>query len=127
VVQFAILFLIIFSTGCSAERATVNGTLLRSDGTPLVGARVVARSNETGKSSYAQTDEQGRFELGGEEQGDGIPPGEYYVIITEDRGEGENRRPPTISLKYRDPVRSGVSFKVDTGQHTELNIKLDPP
>jgi hypothetical protein len=128
VVRLALFFLIVLSTGCSdADRATVTGTLVRNDGTPLVGARVVARSNATGKSSYAQTDAQGRFELGGEQEGDGIPPGEYYVLVVEDRGEGANRRPPTIGLKYRDPEVSGLGFKAEPGGKTELNLKLDPP
>jgi hypothetical protein len=128
VIRLALLFLILLSTGCGdADRATVTGTLTRHDGTPLAGARVVARSNETGKASYARTDEQGRFALGGEQEGDGIPPGEYYVLIVENRGEGANRRPPSISLKYRDPSASRLTFKVDPGGQTELNLKLDPP
>jgi len=112
--------------GCGgSDREKVSGTLLHEDGKPLVGARVIARSNETGKSAYGETDGSGYFELGGNEQGDGIPPGNYYVTVVEDLGDENNRRSPTISNKYRDPAASGLSLNVIEGEGAVLDAQLD--
>jgi hypothetical protein len=124
--RYGMLFLLAVFTGCGgADKAAVSGTLLHQDGTPVIGARVLARSNETGKSAYGQTNASGYYELGGSEPGDGIPPGEYYVTIVEDLGDEDNRRPPTISNKYRNPATSGLSLTVMAGEHVVLDAKLD--
>ena len=114
--------------GCgSSDRANVTGTLLRKDGTPLVGARVIARSPETGESAYGITDSEGRFELGAAAESGGIPPGGYEVLIVEDRGDPDHRKPLSIAAKYRDPSASGLKVNVTAGEQAELNLTLDPP
>jgi hypothetical protein len=114
--------------GCGgSEHGAVTGTLQRRGGAPLVGARVVATSKETGKSVYGATDEAGHFELSMDENGDGIPPGNYDVIIVENRGDPDNRRPPTIAAKYGDARTSGLQLGVEAGETEQLNITLDPP
>jgi hypothetical protein len=127
IVRCVVAFLAISTlAGCGgSDRAAVSGTLLQQDGTPLVGARVIARSNETGKSAYGQTNGQGYFELGGESAGDGIPPGDYYVTVVEDIGDENNPRPQTISSKYRNPSTSGLTLSVKAGQKAVLDAKLD--
>jgi len=113
--------------GCGkAGSATVTGTVVRKDGSALVGARVIAISPETGKSAYGSTDGQGRFELGVVEEGDGIPPGNYNVTVDENLGDPDNRSKPTIAAKYRDPKASGIRLSVSAGQNAELNVTLDP-
>lgn len=116
-------------TGCSrqGERGHVTGTLQTHGGTPLPGANVVATSGETGKSAHGTTDQAGHFELGMAAKGDGIPLGNYNIGIAEDRGDPDNRRPPTIATKYRDPATSGIKLTVSAGESKELNLKLDPP
>jgi hypothetical protein len=114
--------------GCGrSDRATVSGTLVRKDGTPLVRARVIATSAESGKSAYGQTDESGEFELGISEAGDGVPPGEYTVVILENRGDAEVPPPATISKKYRDRSKSGINLSVEAGDSEQLQLRLDPP
>jgi hypothetical protein len=116
------------STGCdSGEIGSVSGTLTRKDGTSLPRARVVARSSETGKSAYGTTDESGRYALGIASEGDGVPPGNYDVVILEDLGDPDNRRRPTVSAKYREPSTSGIRLSVESGESVELNARLDPP
>jgi hypothetical protein len=112
--------------GCSgSDRGGVVGTVTLSDGAPLVGARVTARSDLTGKWATGITDDTGRFELGTVESGDGIPPGEYYVKINEDRGSWDNPRPRTIAAKYEDPKQSGLKVAVEAGQQAVLDVKLE--
>ena len=87
-------------SGCgSSDRAHVSGTVVRHDGSPLVGAKLIATSAETGQSATASTDTNGHFDFGTGESGDGIPPGNYNVVIVEDLGDMDNRRAPTIAVK----------------------------
>jgi hypothetical protein len=126
-VALALVFVAMVA-GCGrSEHAAVSGTLLRRGGTPLVGARIVATSKETGKSAYSTTDDAGHFELGVGENGDGIPPGNYDVIIVENRGDPDNRRPPAIAAKYGDARTSGLQVSVEAGETKQLNITLDLP
>jgi Carboxypeptidase regulatory-like domain len=115
-------------SGCGRSgRATVSGILLRAGGAPLVGARVIATSKESGNSAYGTTDDHGHFELGLAEKGDGIPAGNYDVTIVEERGDPDNRRPPTIAAKYRDAGSSGIRVSVKSGESAKLNLTLEPP
>ncbi|HEY3394725.1 MAG TPA: hypothetical protein VGK58_18615, partial [Lacipirellulaceae bacterium] len=66
-------------------------------------------------------------ELGVGENGDGIPPGNYDVIIVENRGDPDNRRPPSIAAKYGDVRISGLQLSVEAGETENLRITLDPP
>jgi hypothetical protein len=95
-----------------------------ANGAPLVRARVIARSAETGKSVYGTSDSSGNFELDGGEEG--IPAGEYDVIVLEDRGDPDARRPLTVAAKYRNHETSGLKVTVEAGETTELKITLDP-
>jgi len=113
--RVAVFLVVGVFVGCGgSDRATVSGTLLHQDGTPLVGARVIA-----------QTNGKGYFELGGAKEGDGIPPGDYYVTIVEDFGDENNPRPASISNKYRNPNTSGLGLSVKAGEEAVLDAKLD--
>ncbi len=85
---------------------------------------VTARSNETGKWASGTTDAEGRFELGVAQVEHGIPPGDYYVTIAEDRGEMD-QRPRTVPEKYERPTASGLQLTAKAGENTTLDIKLD--
>jgi hypothetical protein len=112
--------------GCGgSSTGTVHGTVLHSDGSPLVGARVIARS-AAGETAYGTTDANGRFELGAA-SGDGVPPGDYDVIVLEDRGDPDSRQSLTVAAKYRDPEKSGLAVSVQPGESQPLNLTLDPP
>jgi hypothetical protein len=114
--------------GCGrSDGAEVHGRLVRSDGTPLAGARVVIRSPDTGESAYDVTDADGYFRVSASSQGKGFSAGDYNVLILEDRGEPDRPLPPTISPKYRDPNRSGLRIYIEGNQPAELNVTLDPP
>jgi hypothetical protein len=115
-------------SGCGeANRARVSGTLQRADGQPLVGARVIARSTDASVSASGYSDSQGQFELTTAEPGDGVPPGEYQLAVIEDRGDRDNRQPPTIAAKYRDQSTSGLRVSAATGEEVRTELRLDPP
>ena len=117
----------IIITGCgAADTGRVSGTVLNASGAPLVRARVIARSAETGKSVYATSDSSGNFELNGSE-GEGVPAGEYDVIVLEDRGDPDARQPLTVAAKYRSHETSGLKVIVEVGETSDFNVTLDPP
>lgn len=123
-----VILLAITLAGCStSDRVTVSGTVTRSDGTPVAGARVVFRSPETGKSARAITDDQGDYDLGTVNQGDGIHPGGYYIVVVEDRGSIENPRPRTFHEKYERPNTSGLVLRIKEGESTTFDMELDLP
>jgi hypothetical protein len=113
--------------GCGhGEQSRFIGKLVRRDGTPLVGARVVVRSNETQKPAYGTTDASGQvsFNLPNEEHANGAC--DYEVMIVEDNSGGENSK-RTIAAKYQDPKKSGLKVTAQPGEHVKLDVTLDPP
>ena len=113
--------------GCGGPAlAKVSGTVTRKDGTPLAKANLLARSNDTGKSASGETDEQGHYTLVSRDGSEGIPAGDYYLIVAEDLGSISNPRKPTIDGKYANGKSSGLTFSVQSGEKREFNITLDP-
>jgi hypothetical protein len=121
----AVIVAIVVSAGCGSDKVTVSGRATRSDGSPLARARVTYRSNDTGKWASGVTDSDGHYELGTATKGDGILPGEYYVIVVEDRGNFDSPRPRTIAAKYEIPQQSGLSCTIKSGQSTTYDMVLD--
>ncbi len=121
----ATLLLAATIVGCApSDRSPVSGRVLSHDDAPLVGATVTARANDTGKWGSGVTDAEGRFTLGTQTPGEGLPPGEYYVIILEDRGD-LNQRPATIPERYSKASASGLTLTVKPGESAQLDIRLD--
>ena len=120
---------LVWLSGCggSTDRVDITGRVTRADGSPLVGAKVSFASNQTGKSALGFTDRDGRYELGTARLGEGIPPGEYYVTVSEDRGDVENPQPPTVHERYRIPGDSGLTFKVEPRGERTFDVVLDLP
>lgn len=118
--------LLLMCAGCGGDGARVSGTAT-VNGTPLVGARVTAQSNETRVWGTGVTDDQGRFTLTSEARGDSLPIGTYGVIIVEDRGDWDHPNPPQISAKYGDANSSGIELVIDEPGRKTLDLTLDPP
>ena len=121
-----VLAIITLAAGCqSSDRVKVNGRVVRHDGTPLIQATVIARSDETGKWAKGTTDADGYYELGMASAGDGIPPGVYRVTIMEADGDASRSR-PTVPAKYVNPASSKLELTVAKGKKVTFDIKLDP-
>jgi hypothetical protein len=118
---------LLLALGCGGgDRAEVSGKVTRADGSPLVGARVIARSDATGKSANGVTDNDGHYVLSMVEPGDGVPAGDYKASIIEFRGTGDNMRPASISLKYGNPDESGLAFAISGGEEKVFDVVVDP-
>jgi hypothetical protein len=115
------------AVGCNRDRASVVGTVTTHNGQPLDGARITVRSNETGNWATAVTDSQGRFRLGTVSPGDGIPAGEYYATLIEERGDWDHPTAPRIHAKYGKPEDSGLRLKVEAGEKLTFDLVLDGP
>jgi hypothetical protein len=126
--QGLLLLLATAVIGCgSSDRVHVNGRIVRQDGSPVAGSRVTFRSPATGAWASGVTDNNGYYELGTEETGEGIAPGEYEVAVTEDQGDWDHPKPPTIHAKYTSPKTSGLSFTVEAGSDRSYDLELETP
>jgi hypothetical protein len=113
--------------GCgSSDRGSVSGVITRKDGTPLPSAQVIARS-DSGKAASGTSDAQGHYSLAARDATDGIPTGDYTVIIAEDLGGMASFRKPTIDGKYANASTSGLKFSVKPAEKVTFDIKVDPP
>jgi hypothetical protein len=121
--------IVLAMVGCGrSDRIEVTGRVMRkADSTPLVGAKVAFRDPKTGRTAIGYTDASGKYTLGTEHVGEGIPPGDYYVTVVEDRGPAENMRQPTVSTKYEIPSTSDLKLVVAPGGSQVYDIALDPP
>jgi hypothetical protein len=121
-----VVLLLLLAGGCS-DKASVRGRITRTDGSPVVGARVIFRSAATGKSAHGMTNTTGDYQLGVMEKGDGIPPGEYTVVVVEDLGEWENPKPSTVHQNYRHPSTSGLSVILEPRERRVYDLELKLP
>ncbi|MCA9238131.1 MAG: carboxypeptidase regulatory-like domain-containing protein [Planctomycetales bacterium] len=113
--------------GCGpTDHAEVAGRVTRTDGSPLVGARVTARPIGEGKTVYGTTDNEGNYTLSTGDPTAGVQPGEYEVGISENTGDPERRQKPTIAAKYGNPATSGLTLSVDLGEHKTFDIVVEP-
>lgn len=116
------------SLGCEPkDGARVMGRATIGGETPLVKARVTARSKENGMWATGMTDVEGKFILSSETRGEFLPNGTYQVIVVEDRGDWDHPSPPTISRKYGNVASSGIELVVDDSQEKTLELVLDAP
>jgi hypothetical protein len=105
---------------------SVHGKVTRTDGSPLVKARVTFECDGPPVSATAMTDEQGEFQLGTYRVGDGAPAGRYRVALAEWRGDdADHPVPRTIDPKYERFDTSALVFTVEEGQNS-FAIQLKP-
>jgi hypothetical protein len=125
----ALIALAAATVGCDRSgHATVTGNVKRADGSPIVGARVIARDEQTGTSRTGETDSQGAYELGESSSADGVPPGNYSVVVLPERlslsAERGSKR-VEIPEKYQKHSTSGLTFSVQTGEEKQFDITLE--
>ena len=110
--------------------------LVTQGGTPIEGATVLFHPVNKGqgiKTSYAETDSTGKFELQSNVSGTAYKPGaqagEYLVSVEkQDRSQVYKTMSPPKDLlpaKYKDPATSGFTATVaaDGGNHFEFELE----
>lgn len=129
-VLFPVLCLTLCLLGCSKLKP-MSGTVTFEDGTPLAQGTVVFQS--TGFQARGTLNAQGKYVIGSDKPGNGLPPGKYEVGIvgafdqTQTKGGGESFQPkPLIKEKYSDPSMSGITVQVD-GNTKTFDFKVEKP
>lgn len=117
----------VFVQGCGNPKGLkpLRGRVTLADGLPLVGARLIFRSNENSENFSATTDKNGDYAAGSTSGTKGIAPGSYTVTMVEYR-DPDHPKPPKINSKYTQVKSSGLHVTVPAESNT-FNVKLDPP
>ena len=107
------------------KRYKAEGTVKYEDGTALVGATVVFRSDEHSTVSRGSTDETGLFRLSTFEMNDGAPAGEQAVSIRPfTRSDGGSPQP--IHARYLREETSGLRLTIEP-RRNRFDIVVEPP
>lgn len=124
-----LLAVVTVAAGCGDKYTTygVHGRVTLKDGTPLDAVRLTFElaEHQPPISATASTDENGAYELGILETGDGAPAGNYRVVVSEPGRFPEDPRPRRIHSKYWSFETSGLEFTVKPEDNT-FDIQLDP-
>src|SRR5882724_7471471 len=112
----AIVLVCAVLSGCGGGTYPVQGKVVWKDGTPakqLDGSHVVFEMPEKKVSARGIVQADGTFRLTTVKPDDGAYPGEYKVLIVEDRkfanGEGTSLMPAVLDLRYADPKTSDLT------------------
>jgi hypothetical protein len=116
--------MILSLVGCSdgrPDRVAVSGKVL-IDGEPVPHG-IVQFVSEGVRPSAGKLDQEGRFTLTCYDDGDGIIPGNYKVMIAAKEILGETKVRWLAPQKYADYRNSGLSFEI-TEPTDDLTIEL---
>ncbi|QDT41811.1 hypothetical protein Pan241w_18790 [Gimesia alba] len=100
------------------ELANVTGTVTL-DGSPLTGANVLFQPQQ-GKTAFAMTDENGKFELMYNQDTAGAVPGNYTVKVSKEKNPeepGNNLVPPNYN--------ENTTLKADVKSGEENDFQFD--
>lgn len=128
----ASVILVSLFLGCgSSKYVPLKGSLLFEDGSPatgLEGRQVIFEQMTGGEPAKIQSsgaiDAQGKFTMGTESLGDGVPPGMHRVMISEAVSTGDIPPPAVIDKKYSKFETSGLQYEVKAGDPSP-EFKLD--
>ena len=116
--------------GCS-KLEPMSGTVTFEDGKPLTTGTVIFQTN--GFQAKGTLDAQGKYKIGSDKPGNGLPSGKYEVGIAgaevqvSTKGGGESfESKPLIKEKYSDPSTSGITVTVD-GKTKTFDFKVEKP
>ncbi|QDT27812.1 hypothetical protein Enr10x_31420 [Gimesia panareensis] len=110
--------------GCSGgeslpELATVTG-VVNLDGSPLPSANILFQPQQ-GKTAFALTDENGKFELMYSQDATGATPGNYTVKISKEKNPEEPGN-ELLPAKYNEQTTLTADVKAD--QENEFQFDL---
>jgi hypothetical protein len=116
------ILLVLLVSGCTGDALKLNPTTgtVTLNGEPLVDVRIEFRKADTGGLSFAETDEQGRFELRHTHGRIGAEPGTYHVSVF--RKRIEETRTPEVQILMSD--RSRIEITVTEQGPNDFNIDI---
>lgn len=145
---FALLVLVALS-GCGTKKMVPVKGLVKLDGAPLAGAtiRFIGTDGGTSRPMTGISKSDGTFQMTTFASNDGVPPGEYRVIVTKTEGkpdpkleeassEGvpahykrrfeEKPMPPGLPAIYGDPAKTPLKCTVPTVGPLPLDLESNP-
>jgi hypothetical protein len=111
------------AVGCGTKKHPVEGKVVWSDGSAakeLAGGMVVFESTQAPLSARGEIREDGSFRLTTEVPNDGVPVGEYRVLVSQSRPESDGITrppPPPMDRRFEDFKTSGLTYKVEPGKN----------
>ena len=88
----------------------------------MANVQIVARQETDSAWASGTTAEDGAFTLTTPDQGSGLPPGDYGVVLSEAGGDWDRPAPKKVPAKYSNAATSGVSFTAAAGENVVLDI-----
>jgi hypothetical protein len=113
-------------SGCySGGKYPVSGRVVDTAGQPIDGLEgsEIQFSNDAG-SSVGEIKKDGSFSLFTETAGDGVPPGDYQVLIARRYLDPERAAPQVIQSKYERFEASGLTAKVEP-KRNQFEFKVE--
>lgn len=118
-----LIALFVLLAGCNGDMSPLKGRVTFSDdGMPVKMGRIVFQNEH--HSANGKIDESGYYTVGSLKDSDGLPPGEYNIIlqgVVESLGNdayGHSLEITLIDPKYSQRDQSGLSFVVAPGKNT---------
>jgi hypothetical protein len=119
--------------GCNGDRVATyatSGKVVFEDGRPLGGGSVIFQSDEHPLTARGMIQEDGTFELGTYETGDGAVAGKHQVAVLAPKAQQDTDEQvvlPEIDVKYQDPRRSEIVLEVTPDGDNQFQITVTPP
>jgi hypothetical protein len=121
--------------GCGGEPAKVpaEGKVVWADGSPakeLAGGVVQFEPPKNGVGARGVIGPDGSFKIGTNKEADGVVPGEYRVLVAEnrpvvkEREDGPELAPPKMDPKFGDWQTSGLTATITSGTNS-LTLKVE--
>src|SRR5688572_3119931 len=119
--------------GCGSGMATVEGNVVWQDGSPakeLQGSYVVFENPNQDVSARGLIQSDGSFRLTTDKPDDGVPPGEYKVLIFEvgrkplGGPDSSLMEPSRMDSRYMDLDRTDLTAEVKPGVNP-ITLKID--
>lgn len=95
----------------ATEKYSVEGKVTFEDGQPVVGVVVSFSSLDERANASAMTDDEGRYYVDAED-GEGLPAGDYRVVVGLPVDEQETAPPVAVDPKYANKKTSGLSTTI---------------
>jgi len=116
--------------GCSGPRLVpVSGSVVWEDGTPaveLADGSVTFESvgSERRISCVGTIDKSGQFTMMTNAPGDGVPPGEYRVVVTEPVADVDVAPKPILDPRFLKFETSGLTVTITNQPRRDLTLKV---
>lgn len=115
--------------GCGGPKLyPVEGTVAWADGKPareLTGGAVNFEPVGGGTSATGPIDNEGRYRLGTNRPGDGVPPGEYRVTLTPPPAADPDRPPPPVLSPDYQRLDTTKLKKTVAPQSNDITLSLE--